>query len=283
MLSMPTSQPFNFRRDFLRKFCFMAAILHAAPAIGQIDYSNIDFSKFEFDIVIYDAETIARINAPQLPQNTAPAARPVIRSTPEPQTITAGESISTSPQTPAAASSVQSTPVASSTQTAPTPAPAQTSQYPIDISAQYTEFEGNVPVIKNPQICGKGGFEIGVVVENVAKEKGSIVADLHDDVKENFLAGDKVVLRVRQTAQKGETRFCLPLTEPGEYAVAIYHDKNDNKKFDKNFLGIPSEHFGMSRNPKFGLKSPEYEETNFTVPEGGTNIRIKLFKASDIL
>ena len=58
---------------------------------------------------------------------------------------------------------------------------------------------------------------------------------------------------------------------------------NGNKEFDKNFLGIPSERFGMSNNPKFGLKSPTYEESVFTVPETGKHIRIKLLKAGDVL
>jgi uncharacterized protein (DUF2141 family) len=137
--------------------------------------------------------------------------------------------------------------------------------------------------MKDPQSCGKGLLEIGVTVENVKNSKGIIVADLHDDVKENFLVWDKVVLRVRATATEGETKFCMPLTKPGDYSIAVYHDKNSNKEFDKNFLGIPSERFGMSNNPKFGLSSPEYEQATFTVPASGSNIRIRLVKSSEIL
>ena len=126
-------------------------------------------------------------------------------------------------------------------------------------------------------------LEIGVTVNNVRREKGFIVADLHDDVIENFLDSEKVVLRIRATPTKGQTKFCIPLTKPGDYAVAFYHDKNGNKKFDKNFLRIPSESFGISNNPKFGLRAPDYEEAAFNVPENGTQIDIRLFKASDIL
>ncbi len=155
--------------------------------------------------------------------------------------------------------------------------------WPIDISDQFTEIIAGVPIIENPKNCGQGNLEIGVTISNIPKSKGVIVADLHDDVRENFLVWDKVVLRVRAHAHKGEISFCMPLTRPGDYAIAVYHDKNGNKEFDKNFLGIPKERFGMSSNPRFGTRSPKYEEAVITVPETGKKILIKLRKASDIL
>jgi uncharacterized protein (DUF2141 family) len=39
------------------------------------------------------------------------------------------------------------------------------------------------------------------------------------------------------------TQFDLPV---GRYAVAVYHDLNDNGKLDKNVLGIPKEPYGFS-------------------------------------
>jgi len=163
------------------------------------------------------------------------------------------------------------------------PTIATTPTYPRDISSQITETIAGVPIIENPKNCASDPLTVKITVENVKNSKGIIVADLHDDMKENFLVWDKVVLRIRQPAQEGETHFCMPLTRPGEYAIAVYHDKNGNREFDKNFLGIPKEHFGMSNNPKFGLSAPEYEETAFSVPATGSEIRIKLHKASDIL
>lgn len=153
----------------------------------------------------------------------------------------------------------------------------------IDISDQYTAMDGPVPVIENAAICNSANPELRIVVERVPETKGMIVADLHDDIRENFLKGNKVILRVRTNAQQGETSFCIPLRTPGDYAVAFYHDKNNNKKFDKNFLGIPKERFGMSNNPRFGARAPKYEQAVFTVPATGADLRIKLRKASDIL
>jgi len=227
---------------------FIASMSCAAPAFSQVDYSSSDYK-----VILYDAETIAKVNA-EKSQEVTP--------TPQPQTIPAASVVETIRDEPQI---------------------TQAPRFPRDISAEFIDVIEGVPVMKDPESCGKGLLEIGVTVENVASDKGTIVADLHDDIKENFLVWDKVVLRVRADAKKGETTFCMPLTKPGDYAIAIYHDKNGNKEFDKNFLGIPSEHFGMSNNPKFGLKSPEYEQAVFTVPETGSEIKIRLLKAGDIL
>ncbi len=160
--------------------------------------------------------------------------------------------------------------------------PAMPTQFK-DISEQYTKIVGGVPVIINPTSCGKNRLELRVDVDNVEKGEGSIVADVHDNIKENFLKGDKVILRVRAKATKGRTSFCIPMREAGDYAVAFYHDKNDNMKFDKGFLGIPKEHFGMSNNPKFGLKSPDFEDAVFTMPSTGAHLEISLKSAGDIM
>jgi uncharacterized protein (DUF2141 family) len=157
------------------------------------------------------------------------------------------------------------------------------SQWPASIRDQFVDVIAGVPILKDPENCADGNPALRIKVENVKKTEGIIVADLHDDVKENFLVWDKVVLRVRATAQKGESFFCMPVPTAGDYSVAIYHDKNGNKEFDKNFLGLPKERFGMSNNPKFGTKSPKYEEATFAVPEEGADITIKLRRTSDIL
>jgi uncharacterized protein (DUF2141 family) len=53
----------------------------------------------------------------------------------------------------------------------------------------------------------------------------------------------------------------------GRYAMFVVHGKNANGKMDKNFLGIPKEPVGMSRNPtqsKFG--PPKFSDVSFDYP-----------------
>lgn len=49
-------------------------------------------------------------------------------------------------------------------------------------------------------------------------------------------------------------------------AVSAHHDKNSNDKLDKNPLGIPTEPYGFSQNPKRGFGPPSFEEVQFDFP-----------------
>lgn len=57
---------------------------------------------------------------------------------------------------------------------------------------------------------------------------------------------------------------------PGTYAVSVMLDTNRNGKADKNFLGIPSEPWGVSNNVRPKMRAPKFEEASFTVDAGAT-------------
>lgn len=50
----------------------------------------------------------------------------------------------------------------------------------------------------------------------------------------------------------------------GDYAVAVIHDENGNKKLD-TFAGIPREGYGFSRNPAVTFGPPRFAAARFTV------------------
>ena len=49
----------------------------------------------------------------------------------------------------------------------------------------------------------------------------------------------------------------------GWYAIAAYHDLNDNGKLDKNFMGVPSEVYGFSRDARATFSAPDYADAVF--------------------
>ena len=63
---------------------------------------------------------------------------------------------------------------------------------------------------------------------------------------------------------------------PGTYAIAVYHDLNDNNKLDRNLIGYPKEPFGFSNNYRPRVAAPDFEDCAFQVPEQGTSLSIKL-------
>jgi uncharacterized protein (DUF2141 family) len=51
----------------------------------------------------------------------------------------------------------------------------------------------------------------------------------------------------------------------GSYAVAIGHDRNGDKRVDTNFLGMPTEQWGVSNNARPSLRAPRFDEAVFKV------------------
>ncbi|MEO3429345.1 DUF2141 domain-containing protein [Pelagibius sp. CAU 1746] len=117
---------------------------------------------------------------------------------------------------------------------------------------------------------------IQVTVDNVRNSKGLITAVLYSDDPETFLKSGKRLDRIRVEAHEGETVLCLEAPANGRYSVALYHDENGNKKFDRDFLGIPTEGYGFSQNPGFRFGKPELEETLFSIDSGLTSLRISI-------
>ncbi len=70
-------------------------------------------------------------------------------------------------------------------------------------------------------------------------------------------------------AQKGsvETSFDV---EPGTYMIVVLHDENENKKMDKNGMGIPKEPYGVSNNKFKSFGRPSFTLSAFEIKEGET-------------
>jgi len=63
----------------------------------------------------------------------------------------------------------------------------------------------------------------------------------------------------------------------GTYAVSVFHDENDNKKLDKNFVGMPLEGYGVSNNIRHMMSAPGFKESSFQVNgQVDKNIKIRM-------
>lgn len=51
----------------------------------------------------------------------------------------------------------------------------------------------------------------------------------------------------------------------GRYAVAVSHDLNGNRRVDTNWLGMPTEGWGVSNNVRPALRAPRFEEAAFVL------------------
>jgi len=62
----------------------------------------------------------------------------------------------------------------------------------------------------------------------------------------------------------------------GRYAVAVVHDENDSGGLDRNFLGLPAEGVGASRNAHGHLGPPSFDDASFDYSGGFQELEIKV-------
>ena len=62
----------------------------------------------------------------------------------------------------------------------------------------------------------------------------------------------------------------------GFYAIAVFHDENDNGKLDTNFLGIPIEGAGASNGAQGWLLPPKFDDARFEFTGGEHDIKINV-------
>ena len=124
--------------------------------------------------------------------------------------------------------------------------------------------------------CRGGENEIRVIVTGVKRSEGLITVDMYPNNQDVFLRGKGRIKKVRYAARAPETKFCVPAPGPGLFAMAVYHDRNANRTFDKTGLGLPAEPWGLSNNPRGLFGPPRVERALFEVGPDGAALEIKL-------
>lgn len=97
-----------------------------------------------------------------------------------------------------------------------------------------------------------------VTVEHTANLEGHIAIGLYTD--EGFPEVDKEYQGVYRVPTGTSTTYTFHDLPVGCYAVAVYHDKNDNMRLDKNLFGIPREAYGFSNGVKARFSAPKFKE-----------------------
>lgn len=117
-----------------------------------------------------------------------------------------------------------------------------------------------------------------VKVNNIKEQGGSVRLVIYDS-PESFLVKKKVY-KYTQAVSVGNSNevnfeFDLPV---GIYAAGCYHDVNDDHHMDVNYLGIPTEAYGVSNNPKVKWRKPTFQEAMIDLKKSDVRITIVLKK-----
>jgi uncharacterized protein (DUF2141 family) len=115
--------------------------------------------------------------------------------------------------------------------------------------------------------------DLVVTIEGVRSDAGNIRAGVFDSPA-TWLDGEKALAHVEVKAASPRTVLRFEHLAPGAYAVAFYHDENANGKHDRDFLGVPLEGYGFTRDPTIVLSPPDFAQCTIEVPEAGAAVTI---------
>ncbi len=111
--------------------------------------------------------------------------------------------------------------------------------------------------------CQGDGPAVWIQVADIDGSNGTMRIQLYPGTEADWLETGRWLNRIELPARSGTMQVCMPVPRPGNYAIAIRHDKNNNGRTD-----ITSDGGGMSNNPSiniFNLGKPNISRTRFSI------------------
>jgi uncharacterized protein (DUF2141 family) len=115
-----------------------------------------------------------------------------------------------------------------------------------------------------------------VQVGRLRSSQGEVAVTVYPSDPRRFLAPHGKLMRVRVKADAPVTEACFHLPRPDAYAVAVYHDANANRDFDRSAVGLPVEGFAFSNDAPSKVGAPTFQAARFTARPGDTVLRVKM-------
>ena len=111
--------------------------------------------------------------------------------------------------------------------------------------------------------------EIRILVSNIEEKKGTIHYGVYNNPKLFPDESGKILGGSEEVSKVIEDGLLIDDLEESNYAIAIFHDKNSNDKFD-TFFSIPKEKFGFSNNARVFLGPPKFEDASIFVGQNSS-------------
>lgn len=130
---------------------------------------------------------------------------------------------------------------------------------------------GTQPALSMGDCTQTNETSLQLEIDTLRSGKGQIIVVIYGDKPSDFLAKGKRQVKVFIPAHAGTLRACVQLPKPGTYALAAYHDEDGDRHLNRNLVGIPTEGYAFSNNPKtalFGL--PSFRSVIFVARTGVT-------------
>ena len=105
--------------------------------------------------------------------------------------------------------------------------------------------------------------DITVKVTNILSNKGKVSIGLYNQNNDTFANISKAYKGINLNIEEKNVVYTFTNIPNGSYAIALFHDENENKKLDKNFLGMPKEGYGFSNNIRPTFRGANFDEAKF--------------------
>jgi uncharacterized protein (DUF2141 family) len=115
-----------------------------------------------------------------------------------------------------------------------------------------------------------------VEISGVRDDRGVVRVALFAGARGFPRDGEQAVKRVAIAPAEGRAEARFDNLRPGEYAVSVLHDANDNGKLDTGMFGRPTEGIGASNDAQANYGPPAYAEAAFDVPAGESSHTIQM-------
>jgi len=117
---------------------------------------------------------------------------------------------------------------------------------------------------------GQGGNTISAPIEGLRNNKGEVRCGLFNSAA-TFRQPGQQTMGVAVPIANQQATCVFDNVPPGTYAIAAFHAENNETQLQTNFLGIPKEGYGFSRNPATSFGPPGFSDASYAYTGGGTS------------
>lgn len=96
-----------------------------------------------------------------------------------------------------------------------------------------------------------------IEITNMKEAKGEMIISVYSP--ENEFLGEETYKTYTVKVESPMTKTIVNLPA-GSYGIFVAHDKNSDGEVNTNFIGVPTEAVGVSKNKLGGFSKPDFEE-----------------------
>ena len=120
---------------------------------------------------------------------------------------------------------------------------------------------------------GAAAATLQITVRGVRSDRGTLRIGV---CREQEFLTQSCALHAVIPARRGETATQIAGIPPGQYGIAVFQDRDGSGKLKRDFIGVPQEDLGFSRDPALTFGPPSFSRSVITVGRDDLRIAVTL-------